>query len=168
MRTPIAPILASPPSGPRCPYAHSPGSAPGIDVEIGECVDHPPLDRVDKSAHVTRPGPEIEHKIAYALTGAMVGVAPAAASLDHFKTRIQQFAGRCTCPGGVYGRVLQKPDPLRGCPICNRSIACGHFGQRLTIRHRLMILPDFDPLQHPHDLSTWPYRAMVARARIEG
>ena len=79
-RTPSAPILASSaPSPTQMPMR--PGRAVRGDAELGERVDHPAFERMDEAADVLPALFEVEHHIADALAGAVIGVAAAAAGL---------------------------------------------------------------------------------------
>src|SRR5205823_10201465 len=51
------------------------------DPELGERVDHPAFERMDETAYVSAAPVEVEHHVADALAGPMIGVAAAPAGL---------------------------------------------------------------------------------------
>ena len=120
-RTPIAPILALPPDGRVGNPDADPALAPlALDVEAVQRADQPFLQPIDVAAYVLRrhtsvPAHQVEHDIAGALAGAVIGPLPAAPGAERGKAgRVGQFARLGRGAGGVQRRMLDQPHQLAG------------------------------------------------------
>jgi hypothetical protein len=99
---------------------------------------------MDEAAYVLPAFGEVQQHIADTLTGAVVGVAPAAAGLHHLEPRVEQFFGGGARPRGVDRRVIEQPQQLARGSLGNGPVARLHFGQSLAIGHGRALAHDFD------------------------
>ena len=98
-----------------------PGGAVRGDAELGERVDHPAFERMDEAADVLPALFEVEHHIADALAGAVIGVAAAAAGLvDREIQRIEQLGRVGAGAGGEQRRMLEQPDAFARGAVADR------------------------------------------------
>src|SRR6476469_2330430 len=82
--------------------------AVGGNAELGERVDHPAFERMNEAADVLSALFEVEHHIADALTGTVIGVAAAAAGLEHGDILgVQKLGGVGAGAGGEQGGMLE-------------------------------------------------------------
>ena len=89
---------------------------------------------MDIAAYVATALAKVELDIADALTGAMVGVAPAPARrIDGKAVGRKQLVGGCAGPCGIERRMLEQPDALWRHPRANRRGARIHLGQRRVL-----------------------------------
>jgi len=148
------------------PDAHTPFGAPRFDTEVGQRIDDPAFDGMNKSAHIARTFAKIEHEVADPLPGAVVGVPSAAPGLDHLETGIEQFCGGGAGARRVDRRMLQQPDQFARLASGNRSIAGSHLAKRLAIRHQYAFLPDLDLVRFLHGQIAWPRSGLMASMSI--
>ena len=99
------------------------------DAELRQRADHPLFECVDVAPHVAPAFVQVELDIADPLTGAVIGVAPAAPGLVDGKARIDQLGRIGAGAGGVERRVLEQPDPLARRPRPDRFRARVHVRQ---------------------------------------
>src|SRR5439155_21150548 len=102
------------------PIVFNPNSDPARntisrDIKAIERIDHPALERMDEAADILAALLQVEHNVANALAGTMIGIASAApGNIDRKALRIGQLgrvrAGAC----GVERRMLQQPYELAG------------------------------------------------------
>ena len=64
---------------------------------------------------------EIEHHIADALSGSVIGELATASGLEHGKACVEQIAVLRARAGGVDGRMLHEPDEFAGLAVCDGS-----------------------------------------------
>ena len=116
------------------PDPHPPGPPFAADVEGGKGADHPSLQRLHEQAHVAAPGVEVKHHIGHPLTGAVIGILPAAPGGEHGKAvRFGQVGGPGGGACGVKRRVFQEPDRL-GCAALGDGGGAGlHLGEGVQI-----------------------------------
>ena len=90
-----------------------------LDVELRQRADQPFLEVVHIFAHVGLAALEVEHHIADALAGPVIGELPAAAGLEHGKARIEQvrrparWCRRCRSADARPATRARAPRPWR-------------------------------------------------------
>ena len=102
-------------------------------VESGQGADDPSFQSGDEAAQVRPAPPEINHHIADALAGAMIGHLAAAAALVNREAGVQDVGEVGAGAGGIKRRVLDQPDQLRRLAIGDRFDARLHDRQRIRI-----------------------------------
>ena len=143
----MAAILSSAPSplsGRAHPHPDAIFAPLAAHVEGGERADDPFLDRGDEAAHVRRAALEIEHDIADALAGTVIGELPAAAGGVHGKARLDQLLRPGGGAGRVEGRVLDQPNQFARLAARNRGSARRHGGKRVVVVDRAIAHEPFD------------------------
>src|SRR5450631_2871802 len=90
------------------PHADAVVAPLAVYIESGKRADDPFLDGGDESAHVRRTALEIEHDIADALAGAVIGELAAAARGMDGKSRLDQLLRPRRRAGGVERRMLDE------------------------------------------------------------
>src|SRR6185437_1722403 len=141
------------------PDADSPGPALAVEVEERERADEPLLEPLDVAPEVGAAALQVQHDVADALAGPMIGVLPAPArAIDREEPGIDQVRGLGAGPGRVERWVLQQPDQLRRTAGADRRDALLHRRYRLLIWHRGVADPplDVDRLAHAHCLASPP------------
>ncbi len=119
-------------------------AALAMDIECGERVDDPFLDGGDETAHIRRAPLQIEHHVADALAGAVIGELAAAAGAVDRKTRLDQLLRPGGRAGRVKGRVLQQPNQLARLAARNRRRARRHRGKRVVVVDQAVAHAPFD------------------------
>ena len=109
-----------------------------MHAKLGERADDPFLDRSNEAAHVGRAALEIEHDIADALAGTVIGELPAAAGRIHGKARVEELVRPGGGAGCVEGRVLEQPNQFPRLAVRNPGCACRHGGERIVIVDRMI------------------------------
>ena len=100
---------------------------------------------MDEAADVLPALFEVEHHIADALAGAVIGVAAAAAASKTGKSeRIDQLGRVGAGPGGEQRRMLEQPDAFARAAVADRGGALLHEGERLLVGHRRFADAPFD------------------------
>ena len=133
-----------------CPDPHAPIGPPRFDAEIGQCIDHPTFDGMNKPAHVAGALAKIEDEVADALAGTVVGVAPASSGLDDIKTGIEQFVSCGTGSSCIDRLVLEQPDEFTRPAFLYGGVADRHVTEGLTVRYQVLSLPDFCLIRNLH------------------
>src|SRR6476646_6238915 len=87
------------------PYADTVVAALAMHCEGREGADDPLLERGDEAAHILGAAREVEHHIADALAGAVIGELPAAAGRVHRKARLDQLLRSRRRSRRIQGRV---------------------------------------------------------------
>ena len=91
-----------------------PVGAVRVNAELGQRIDHPLFERMDEAADVFAALFEVEHDVADALAGAVIGIAPAAAGIEHRQAERVDELGRVGAGArGEQRRVLEQPDAAR-------------------------------------------------------
>ena len=118
------------------PHADAIVAALAAHAERGQRADDPFLDRGDEAAHVRRAALEIEHDIADALAGTVIGELAAAAGDVHRKARLDQLLRPRRGAGGIKRRMFEEPDEFARLALRNRRRACRHGGERIVVVDR--------------------------------
>src|SRR6185312_1267999 len=96
------------------PDADPSGSTLTLDVEEREGADEPFLEPLDIAPEVGAAALQVQHDVADALPGSMIGILPAPARAVHWEEPGVHQVGRLGAgAGGVERRVLEQPDQLR-------------------------------------------------------
>ena len=161
IRTPSAPIFfSSAPSPTQMPMRLS---AVRINAELRQRVDHPLFERVNEAADVLSALLEVEHDVTDALPGAVIGIASAAARIEHRKVqRVGELGGSALVPavnsGCSSSQTHSRSDP-RG---SRRRVL--HEGERLLVGHEPVADPPFDVRSQFHRAGRWSRRGCGASA----
>src|SRR5665648_28717 len=108
-----------------------------FDAETRKRGDQPGFEGCDIGPDVTATGREINHDIGNTLAGAVIGVAPAAAGLEHGEPPgLEQLRVGGAGASGVEGRVFEKPNTVRRGVFRNGLRAGVHGGKGNLIGHR--------------------------------
>ena len=138
------------------PDSDAPRAAFALDVEGGQCGDHPVLKGADMGpdiprltlalaltlaltpARPARQAPfEIKHDIRHALPRPVIGIASAAPGpVDRKPTRIQHLRLVRAGPGGKKRGVLEKPDEFGQGTVANGGYPLLHGGESRLVGHR--------------------------------
>ncbi len=121
MRMPSAAIFAS--AGAFAdPDADAAVGAMRLHAKLAQGGDDPAFERVDQPAHVAAPAIEVQHEVADALAGAVIGVAAAAARIVNREARrVEQLCRIGAGASGEERRMLEQPDAFVGRPCMNRG-----------------------------------------------
>src|SRR4051812_33616983 len=124
---------------------------------------------MDEAADVLPALLQVEHYVADALPGPVVGVAAATARFEHREIpRIGKLGRIRAGPGGKQRRMLEQPDALTRGSLADRGGALLHEGEGILVGHRRLADAPFDVGGDVHHAARWSGRGIrasgVARA----